>query len=274
MLSRMRRVLENVVRHPRAVAGRVKRRLRPPPPRVTSIETWGIAPDRAPALLAQADSEMARQFYGHEGRPVHKWTHYLDRYEQHFARYRGTSVGMLEIGVFQGGSLQLWRSYFGPEARIMGVDIDPECAARVDAPNVVRIGSQDDPEFLRACVAELGAPLDIVLDDGSHIGRHQWTSFQTLFPLVTDGGLYVIEDLHTSYWADFEGRADDSTTGIGLVHALMEDLHAWYHENDESTPAKNQVVGIHVYDSMVFIEKARRSRPEHILIGDGPPEEG
>lgn len=271
MLPRVRQVLGNVVRRPRAVAGRVKRRLRPPPPRVTSIEQWGISPDQAPALLARADSDMARQFYSHTGRPIHKWTHYLDRYDQHFARYRGTPVGMLEIGVFQGGSLQLWRRYFGREARIMGIDIDPECATRVESPNHVRIGSQDDPEFLRACVAELGAPLDIVLDDGSHIGRHQWTSFRTLFPLLEDGGLYVIEDLHTSYWADFEGRVGDPSTGIGLVHSMIDDMHAWYHEADQVTSAKQDVVGIHVYDSVVFIEKARRERPEHVLVGEQPP---
>lgn len=213
---------------------------------------------------------MARLFYSHRGRVVHKWTHYLDRYEQHFARYKGASFGMLEIGVSEGGSLEMWRQYFGADARIMGVDIDPACAERVEAPNLVRIGSQDDPDFLLACAAELGAPLDIVLDDGSHVGQHQWTSFRTLFPLVEDGGLYVIEDLHTSYWADYGGGASEPTSGVGLVRALIDDMHAWYHESPELTPAKESIAGIHVYDSMVFIEKSRRERPGHIEVGAGP----
>lgn len=266
----MEQTLAGFTLRARSAAGRVKRRLRPPPPG-TSIAQWAASPTRTSALLAEADTEMARQFYNNTGRPVHKWTHYLDRYDQHFGRYKGTALGMLEIGVYVGGSLELWRGYFGPDARIMGVDINPACVALVDPPNMVRIGSQDDPEFLLSAVADLGMPLDIVLDDGSHVGRHQWTSFRTLFPLLSDGGLYVIEDLHTSYWADFEGGLGDPTTGIGLVRALIDDMHAWYRtDGDESTPAKEWVGGIHVYDSMVFIEKKKRSRPEHITV---PPED-
>ena len=117
---------------------------------------------------------------------------------------------------------------------------------------------------------DLGAPLDIVLDNGAHIGRHQWTSFRTLFPLLNEGGVYAIEDLHTSYWPDFEGKTGDPTTGIGLVHALIEDMHAWYHDDDQATPAKEHVAGIHIFDSMVFIEKGPRERPQHILVGTGP----
>ncbi len=68
-----------------------------------------------------------------------------------------------------------------------------------DAPNQVRIGSQDDPAFLRSVIDEMGSP-DIILDDGSHVSDHQKISFETLWPLLKVGGLYVIEDLHTAYF--------------------------------------------------------------------------
>jgi hypothetical protein len=85
---------------------------------------------------------------------------------------------MLEIGVFKGGSLELWREYFGPAATIFGVDVNPKCADYVTAPNQVRIGSQDDALFLEKVVLEIGT-LDIVLDDDSHIGHHQRRSFES-----------------------------------------------------------------------------------------------
>ena len=104
---------------------------------------------------------------------------------------------MIEIGVFEGGSLDMWQRYLGADASIVGIDINPGCADRVDPPNVVHIGSQADRAFLEGVVAEFGAP-ELILDDGSHIARHQRASFEILFPLLQDGGLYIIEDTHTS----------------------------------------------------------------------------
>ena len=140
---------------------------------------------------------------------------------------------MLEIGVGQGGSLDLWRSYFGPSAVLYGIDIDPECLERVSPPNHVRIGSQADGDFLMRVVAEMGPP-NIVLDDGSHLGAHQIESFRVLFPLLQEGGVYVIEDLHTSYWDAYQGGKGTARTGIGLLKALIDDQHACYHTETET----------------------------------------
>ena len=128
---------------------------------------------------AARGNALAEIFYRNEGRPVQKWAHYLDLYDQHFAPFRSTPCKMLEIGVLQGGSLDLWREYFGPQAVLFGIDIDPECALKVTPPSEVLIGSQDDPDFLRSVVDKMGAP-NIILDDGSHVARHQRTSFRTL----------------------------------------------------------------------------------------------
>lgn len=220
--------------------------------------------DVEPGLTA---SDLGKLFLAHEGRVIHKWLHFLDIYERHFAKYRDTPVHMLEIGVFKGGSLELWRKYFGDDAVLFGVDINPDCAARVTAPNQVRIGSQDDPAFLRGVAAEMGE-IDIVLDDGSHVSGHQQVSFETLFPLVKDGGLYVIEDTHTAYWPDaYDGGYRREGTAIELMKQMIDDMHGWYHDKPTQTPAKDQIAAIHVYDSMIVLEKARVVRPSYVQVG-------
>jgi hypothetical protein len=113
-------------------------------------------------------------------------------------------VRFLEIGVSKGGSLDMWRSYFGPEAVIYGIDIDEACAQFDGRSAQVRIGSQDDPAFLASVVAEMGG-VDVVLDDGSHDSRHIRASLDVLFPLLSEGGVYMMEDLHAAYWVSHSG---------------------------------------------------------------------
>lgn len=226
---------------------------------------------QAQQLHNDASEDLGRLTFGHSGRMVHKWTHYPAIYERYFAPYRGKPIRMLEIGVSHGGSLEIWRAYFGPEATIFGVDINPACATRFDAPNQVRIGSQADPEFLRSVVAEMGG-VDIVLDDGSHVSEHQSVSFRTLFPLLSPGGLYAIEDLHTAYWrGEFHGGYKRAGTGIEIVKEMIDDLHAWYHDEPERRLPKEDVLGIHVHDSIAFIEKGAKTEPKHVMVGNHQP---
>jgi len=219
------------------------------------IIPFELDPSRRDEFAAKASSDLAKLFFAHHGRPIYKPLHYFDIYDRHFFKWRGKPVRLLEIGVWQGGSLDLWRKYFGPQATIFGIDIDPDCAARADHPNQVRIGSQDDPEFLDRVVDEMGPP-DIVLDDGSHIGRHQSASFHALFPRLAEGGLYVIEDLCTSYWPSHEGGFRKKSSGIELAKQVIDDMHAAYHFRRPKTPADEQIPAVHVYNSTVVIEKA------------------
>ena len=130
---------------------------------------------------------MERIFYGHTGRQAFKWRHYLEAYDRHLSRFRDTRVRLLEIGVQKGGSLQIWRKYFGPHAVIFGIDIDESCRALDGAGAAVRIGSQDDVAFLNGVVEEMGG-LDVVIDDGGHVAEQQHASFATLFPLMSERG--------------------------------------------------------------------------------------
>jgi hypothetical protein len=245
----------------------IQHRLRRPSLEKILMTRLQIDPREKDVVAAQTSGALAEVFFNHRGRIVHKWLHYLEIYELYFAPYRNTSVKMLEIGVFKGGSLEMWREYFGESATIFGIDINPNCADYVTAPNQVRIGSQDDPEFLKKVVLEMGVP-DIVLDDGSHVGKHQRKSFDILFPLLKPGSLYVIEDLHTSYWKGaFAGGHRREGTAIAHIKEMIDDMHAWYHNAPVSTPAKTDIGAIHIYDSIVVIEKKHRQQPGHIQVG-------
>src|SRR6185437_3735770 len=101
------------------------------------------------------ESDLHKLFYSNDGPFVDKWKHYLSLYVKHLASFRGGPVRLLEIGVWKGGSLRLWRRYFGPEAIIFGIDIDPACAALDGQDAQVRIGSQDDARFLERVVSEM-----------------------------------------------------------------------------------------------------------------------
>ena len=227
--------------------------------RVTSAE-------EAQVIAASASSPLAEIAYGHEGRTVDKWTHYLDIYDRHFAQYRGKPVKMLEIGVFKGGSLDIWRKYFGPAATIFGVDINPECANFVDAPNQVRIGSQADAQFLTDVVKEMGG-VDIILDDGSHIAPHQRASFRALFPLLNSDGIYAIEDVHTAYWpGGYEGGYGRSGSAIELAKTVVDDMHGWYHNQGVKVAPQEELLGVHFYDSIIFIDKGRKPKPRNVRI--------
>ncbi|MEO5769893.1 MAG: class I SAM-dependent methyltransferase [Polyangia bacterium] len=192
----------------------------------------------------------------------HLW--YYPLYERHFGPLRARRLNLLEIGiggydtpVAGGGSLRMWETYL-PRARVAGVDIynkSPHDSGRVRTFQ----GSQADPDFLRHVVATIGRP-DVIIDDGSHISEHVIASFQVLFPLLADDGIYVIEDTHASYWDTFGGSSDDlsdTRTTMGFVKQLLDGLH--YEDIRSATRAAGEfdssVVGVHCYHSIVFIEK-------------------
>jgi cephalosporin hydroxylase len=233
-----------------------------PPP--TTLSDMELPTSAKEDLLARSQTDLARIFYSHDGRIIHKWLHYLDIYDRYLSEYRGSAVRFLEIGVSWGGSLEMWRKYLGPSATIFGIDVNPDCANHFDPPNQVRIGSQADGDFLKSVVAEMGG-VDIVLDDGSHAAHHQSASFATLFPLLSEGGLYMMEDLHTAYWpGDHRGGLKRKGTAIELVKETIDDMHRWYHR--QRRPSHGAIGAVHAYDSMAIIEKKHLPPPRHIRV--------
>jgi len=205
-------------------------------------------------------------YAGTSGETVHKWHHYIPIYDRYFDRFRGTGVRFLEIGVKGGGSLQMWRRYLGDEAQIFGIDIDDKCAALDGKAGQVRIGSQADPEFLNRVVDEMGG-LDVVLDDGSHRMAHVRRSIETLFPRLSEGGVYMVEDLHTAYWTKFGGGYRSKTNFFRFLRELTDDMHRWYHPKKMRHPGIGELVsGIWVHDSIAVVEKQPVHRSCHSWV--------
>ena len=214
--------------------------------------------------------DLWRDFLTNQGKVIHKWEHYFPIYERHFAPWRDRTMTFLEIGVARGGSLQMWRRYFGPLATVIGIDIDPRCRAHEEDGVHVRIGDQSDTAFLASVVAEFGVP-DVVLDDGSHEASHLLASFETLYPQMPKNGVYMVEDLHCSYWPKFGGSLDGPGTFINVAKSLIDKLNADHTlgavEPDAFT---RDTFSMCFYDSIVAFEKGRIPRKVAPAIGKAP----
>ncbi len=194
---------------------------------------------------------------------------YTRKYDKFFSPYRDKEISILEIGVAEGASLKAWYEYF-PKAKIYGADIRSMCKQSENDRTKVFIGDQYNADFLKNIVTETG-PLDIIVDDGSHIIEHQMFSFVKLFPYVKNNGLYVIEDLHSNYG---RSRLSEKTPSVFLYIAdMMEAIHFFGKNVDgmfygnktrhlesikntfEVTEIEKTLEAIHMYNSIVFIEK-------------------
>lgn len=209
-------------------------------------------------------------FEQHDGRLLNKWENYLEVYETFFSKYRGKDIVFLEIGVSHGGSLQMWRKFFGEKALLIGVDIDPNCKQFEEENTKIFIGSQEDETFLNDLKAQL-PKLDILLDDGGHTMKQQITTFNVLFDHIKENGLYACEDLHTSYYKYFAGGYKKKSTFIEFSKNFIDNLHGWHkglsNKNKIFNHITKTVFGLHFYDSILIIEKRIMKEPKNLFIG-------
>jgi len=213
------------------------------------------------------NGELLEIFVSNSEYLVHKWHHYIPIYDKYFSVFRSKPIRFLEIGVSKGGSLAMWRKYFGEDAIIYGVDIDKACAHFDGIAGRVRMGSQDDPAFLRSVVEEMGG-VDVILDDGSHHMDHIRTSFRFLFPKLNYGGIYMVEDLHTAYWKEYGGGYQSKNSFFAFISGMIDDMHQWYHVHGVNNPEiANSCSSIHVHDSIAVFEKSKVYAPTHSQIG-------
>jgi SAM-dependent methyltransferase len=207
------------------------------------------------------------EFLTNPDRVVHKWTHYFPAYEAHFGRYVNRSLLFLEIGIGSGGSLQMWKRYFGPHAQIVGIDIEPRCSEFEEDQIAVRIGDQADPVFLQSVIDEFGLP-DIVVDDGSHRMNDIHRTFDFLYPRTSPHGIYLVEDLHTAYWEEFGGGLGEAASFIETSKGLIDELNAQHTRGQvEESEFSRSTLSMHFYDSLVVFERGRAGRKHAPRIG-------
>ena len=131
-----------------------------------------------------------------------KVSSYFSSYSEILEKYRNKEIIFVEIGVLNGGSLFMWRDYFGPKARIIGIDLNPIAKKWRKYGFQIYIGSQSDPIFWRKFF-RLEGKVDIILDDGGHTNEQQIITAHETIPNIKDGGLLIVEDVHASYMGRF-----------------------------------------------------------------------
>ena len=206
-----------------------------------------------------------------DDRMIMKMDHYLDIYDKLLRDWQGRDVSFLGIGVYKGGSIRMWRDFWGPKSTVTFLDIDPACAALQLDGTKVEIGDQTDIAFLKR-IAETYGPFDKIVDDGGHKMDHQNVSFRELWPHLKDRGLYIVEDTHTSYWPGFGGGYKAPQSFIEKCKNLVDYMHSWYTDQDDIFPfhaAARQVHSVQFYDSLVVIEKEHKQPPVSIASQNG-----
>ncbi len=203
-----------------------------------------------------------------ESNCIHKWMHYFEIYDNFFKRYKNQAVTILEIGVYQGGSLNMWRNYFGQNAEIYAIDINEECKQFETDNTKIFIGSQEDRNFLKLVKSKI-PKVDILIDDGGHSMSQQIVSFEELYDHIKDDGIYLCEDLHTSYWASYGGGYKNPKSFIEYSKHFIDYINAW-HSNDDNLRVNDftrSTYSLHYYDSVLVIEKREIKPPEVRMNG-------
>jgi hypothetical protein len=202
------------------------------------------------AMTANSDKSSLRHDWGTA------WD-YCRHYDELFGDLRHEPINLIEIGVAGGHSLEMWLRYF-TRARIVGIDIDPNCSRHARGRADVRIGSQDDEQLLRSVAADW--PPTIVIDDGSHIAAHVIKTFEVLFPLLAPGGFYAIEDMYLHFRRENDQILQNpphpdfpSEPLPEFLNRLMLAKLAYFN----LTPPYSDIDQIHLIGGAVVIRKSR-----------------
>lgn len=230
------------------------------------------------------NKKTLRQFYDdHKGKVSDKWSLYLTEYDRVFRQYRDIPVRMLEIGVQNGGSLEIWSQYFDNGEVFVGVDIDDGCSRlEFQDPRISVIVADANSDTAHLEIIGISPEFDIVIDDGSHTSSDIVKSFVKYFPLIAEGGLYVAEDLHCSYWQEYEGGLFGPYASITFFKLLADiinyehwgveknrkDLLAGFSSKyDVDIPEEllNNVYSVEFLNSICFI---RKSSAQQVTLGE------
>jgi cephalosporin hydroxylase len=193
---------------------------------------------------------------------------YAVKYDNYLSQYRNEPIKFFEIGVQYGYSVKMWEEYFS-KAEIYAIDIEPRCKIFETNRVKIDIGSQNDPDFLKQVSSNRG-PFDVIVDDGSHHNESMYISFETLFPLLKPGGLYIVEDLTACYWPWIQQNVENNFNRV--IQKLVDHVHASGYtgigsiKNDHKDPVfekdghkmdwwDKNIEYLHVYRNIAFIKK-------------------
>lgn len=160
-------------------------------------------------------------FRAHEGKVSDKWSSYLNFYDALTADF--TPKRILEIGVQNGGSLEIWAKKFPTANLVLGIDVDPKCdQLTFAAPSIKTLIANAAATETIEKISQHATEFDLIVDDGSHDSKDIIQSLINLLPLLAAGGKYVIEDLHASYWPTWHGGLLESKSAINFLKRLID----------------------------------------------------
>ena len=235
---------------------------------VAYADQWIARTDQPLDARSDQPKSTLEQFFDarDQGPGIWKWRHYFDIYHRHFNHLRNReNLVILEIGIYSGGSLEMWRDYFGPAARIYGVDIEPACRSYERPGTHVLIGDQADPTFWRRVLSDGSLPPpDIVIDDGGHTPLQQRVTLEELLPVIRPGGVYICEDIHkrNNSFASFVNGLADSFNAMEKSSYDMNDPER--RSTVEVNTVQGHINSIQLYPFVVVIEK--RFKPLDELV--------
>ena len=188
---------------------------------------------RAQALpQASQDHTFLRAYFeaNTEGPGIYKWLHYFEIYQRYLQRFVGTDVHIMEVGIYSGGSLPMWRQYFGDTSMVYGVDIEPACKIYEADRTKVLIGDQGDRAFWSGVRKDVPR-IDVLIDDGGHHPEQQIVTFEELFPHLRPGGVYICEDTGgvPNYFNSYAAGVASQLNGMrpSRMESLIDSVHIY-----------------------------------------------
>jgi len=182
---------------------------------------------------------LSELYAGHRGKLVDRWEGYIGPYERNLASLQVKDL--LEIGVLNGGSLEIWAQFFPGAQHIIGCDIEPRCASlSFNDPRIHVVVGDASSSDTAASIAAIAPAFDLIIDDGSHTSRDIVLNFCRYWPALRDGGIYVVEDLHCSYWETYGGGLHHPRSSMAFFKALADAINCEHWGNGQS---REQLVG-------------------------------
>jgi hypothetical protein len=192
---------------------------------------------------------LFNDFLSNGEKPTFKWLHYFPIYEEYFSKYVNQSVKLLEIGVLDGGSLAMWRNYFGPHAEIVGIDINQDAKRHEGLGVSIEIGNQSDYSFLEAVERKYGQ-FDIIIDDGSHIQSDVISTLSFFLDKMPRNSVYLIEDTHMSNVPGFTKEKNDIFSFLSPINRELSDGYV----GNEIQSHGSKIYSINYFDSVIVLQ--------------------
>jgi len=169
------------------------------------------------------ENKLKKIFLNHKGKLSDKWELYINEWDQIFSPYQNKDVNLFEIGIHNGGSLEIWTDYFKNAKQIVGCDINEACGKlEFEDPRVSVIIGDVNTDSVESALKSIANNFDIIIDDGSHSSGDIIRSFSRYYNVLNPGGLYIVEDLHASYWNEFEGGLHYPFSAISFFKRLVD----------------------------------------------------